>query len=170
MKTELQWNLKAAPGGKKWHRDDWKPELLTGDHRPLFYGESYQADDELLIDGDQEGCWRYAKNVFIGHPSDWPKAIGGVFSRTTRPLPPFTKTVAMGPEDVPPGSVLKYPEDGAGWSAITSVSLRAITFVRNTEQPTTQHTTTYEYMKDSKALINRNDGKGFVPCSKEVPA
>ena len=92
---------------------------------------------------------------------------------------PQTKTVPLGPEDVPPGSVFrgageaKDPDD-KGWCLITSCSRTGIRYWRQADcdpEPIRWLT-----LKTNGAQINRSLSKGqwnpdaWEPCSKTLPA
>lgn len=79
--------------------------------------------------------------------------------------PAQKKVVPLGPEDVPPGSVLRYIDrspNGYHWFAIESLPA-----VCDGVQIHTGAVLTFATLKE-KCEISRNDGKGFVPCTKEA--
>ena len=78
-------------------------------------------------------------------------------------IKPEPVLVALGPEDVMPGSALR--------SEGNTVSGRLILAWGYWGVRTHDHIRlTYETLKDDKWLINRNDGRGFVACSKPADA
>jgi len=76
---------------------------------------------------------------------------------------PAPVLVALGPDDVTPGSALR--------SEGNTVSGRLILAWGYWGVRTHDHIRlTYETLKDDKWLINRNDGRGFVACEKPAAA
>jgi uncharacterized protein YodC (DUF2158 family) len=74
------WTLPAPPPGRRWHREDWKPEWLEGGYRPLLGGEKIEIGDEVWL--NKEYQWHVSK---VG--SDMPRTEAHPRSRTRRPLP-----------------------------------------------------------------------------------
>jgi hypothetical protein len=93
--------------------------------------------------------------------------------------PQTTKQAPLGPEDVPPGTVLRgagsaQNYDG-GWCIITSCSRTGIRIWR--ECDSNQAEITWQIIKDINSEINRSipltgkwDAHAWEPCSKEVQA
>lgn len=88
-----------------------------------------------------------------------------------------TKTVEIGPEDVPPGTVLRGAGEvcSQGWCAITSCSETGIRIWRQSES--SGHEITWGRLRESASQINRSipltgkwDANAWEPCSKEVQA
>jgi uncharacterized protein YodC (DUF2158 family) len=84
------WTLPAPPPGRRWHREDWKPEWLEGGYRPLLDGEEIEAGDEYCPCGF--GPWKPAAL------DSWAYCVGvrvnsrAVRFRTRRPLPAEAST------------------------------------------------------------------------------
>jgi hypothetical protein len=94
------WKLPDLPSGTKWHRDDWREDMLPPGYRPLLKNEKVEGSDEALL----FGFWKIIKeSILSAYISTIPK--GDYYVRTTRPLPKLEKLFCAG--DVPPGSVFK---------------------------------------------------------------
>lgn len=97
--------FRALCDGEEWMRSTdgpWKEDDLPIGYRPLLEGEDIRETDQF---------WN---SRFIGFSEDIyskadKKACGKfhVKHRTARPLPPIKKRVPLGPEDIPPGSVVR---------------------------------------------------------------
>jgi hypothetical protein len=114
----------------------------------------YKHDDDSTFRNADNPVW-HAVNKYRVHPDDVePK--------------PDPVMVPLGPEDVPPGTVLRGAgETGdAGWCMIVSCSLTGIRLWHaNDASP---HEIKWQHIFESNSEINRNDGKGWCLCSKEV--
>jgi hypothetical protein len=100
-------------------------------------------------------------------PLPWPEA----------PKPETTKQVELGPEDVPPGTVLRGAGEAqnydGGWCMITSCSRTGIRIWRECDSNPTE--ITWQTIKDAKSEINRSiplagkwDATAWEPCFKTV--
>jgi uncharacterized protein YodC (DUF2158 family) len=98
------WTLPAPPPGRRWHREDWKPEWLEGGYRPLLGGEKIEIGDEVWL--NKEYQWHVSK---VG--SDMPRTEAHPRSRTRRPLP---AEASAEPEQAKPADdgPLWIPHDG----------------------------------------------------------
>lgn len=74
---------------------------------------------------------------------------------------PEPKLVPLGPEDVPPGTTIRFG-CSVGWEAITKVFDTGIIVGGELRL------NFKDLAKADDAKINRNDGKGWVFCSKEL--
>lgn len=111
------WKLPDPPPGQQWHREDgWTEEMLPDGYRPLLMGEFGQTGDEYL--GKVATSWQ--KQSYADETESAEK-FTTLLQRTTRPLPEppkQKKRVPLGPEDVPPGSVIRM--DGVDyWVMVT---------------------------------------------------
>lgn len=88
---------------------------------------------------------------------------------------PATKEVELGPEDVPPATVLRGAGEvcSQGWCAITSCSETGIRIWRQSES--SGHEITWQRLRESDSQINRSipltgkwDANAWEPCSKAV--
>lgn len=99
-----EWRLPDPPPGQQWHRPNWTEDMLVdsegNQYRPLLLREEEQREDEFLFNG----AWREGPLPGGALKTD-------LHRRTRRPLP--VEYVPLGPEDVPPGSVVRTI--GADW-------------------------------------------------------
>lgn len=162
-------NGHTLPPGAEWHRQDFPESILPPPYRPLMKGE-------VPIVGDQY-CSSLSSWLPIGdgmrkQPAEfWPE----LWHRTTRPIPaPEPQWVPLGPEDVPPGTVLRGAGevDSKGWCMITSCSETGIRIWRDCE--CYQDERTWGELKDRGSQINRprhRDADGnptkWEPCRKQ---
>ncbi len=234
------WQLPAPPAGRKWHREDWTEEMLSGGWRPLLLNEPVASGDMMVRCGGVE--W-FQPLYSVGAPPDDPN----YFCRTRRPLPPFQmppcpewtryhnpdglpdagagyrfltvleintapdlpfmrdmwwssgkwtqahinslcvptttyrcawdapfpakpapKAVPLGPEDVPPGSVIQGAGelDSPGWCLVTSCSRTGIRLWRHSADH--QKEITWAGLKESGVFILRPGQTEWQPCSKTV--
>ncbi len=91
------WKLPDPPAGRQWHRTDWTEEMLPEGWRPLLLRENEEQMDEFL---HPDGKWHSG-------PSTGGASSHNFHRRTRRPLPEETVMAPLGPEDVPPGSVIR---------------------------------------------------------------
>jgi hypothetical protein len=105
--------------GEEWHRTDWTEEMLPQGWRPLLNTEIPREGDEWLLRGAQ---WRPADHAWRRDDVKAKDATDMSWFRTRRPLPepaPEPKPVALGPDDVPPGSVISNETIGmAHWKYV----------------------------------------------------
>jgi hypothetical protein len=145
--------------GEEWHRTDWTEEMLPEGWRPLLKGESvHDGDEGNCNSATSPGLFRWAKHSFcigISNPIGW--------SRTRRPLPDPAK-VQLGPEDVPPGSAIRWPH--CNWVMVSNVC-DSYAVMSNGDR---RH---WKTLMDGGATIHRPgnfDANGkpvFQPCWKE---
>lgn len=134
--------------GQEWHRNDFTKDMLPEGYRPLIEGEIRQDVDEKCL----FGVWQKPIEDQIGI-----KVIGVCHWRTRRPLPSVKKMIPLGPEDVKCGDEIRYKgqENRAGVLCVGADGIQCYaTFVL------------WHKLQDFYE-INRNDGRGFVPCEKE---
>ncbi len=107
-KPAPEWRLPDPPPGQQWHRDDWTQDMLPEGYRPLLASE---IDDKKHPDIAwlPESGWRWR----LENANDGWYAEDGGWLRTRRPLPAPVEYIPIGPEDVPPGSVVRVI--GASW-------------------------------------------------------
>lgn len=135
------------------HRDDFTEDMLPDGWRPQMEGERQEKGDEFL---DVDGAWR--ADVIIGSTSH---SFQG-HRRTRRPLPEVKKPVPLGPEDVPPGSVIRSKGIN-GWGAILAVNKSGIWTI---SQETREVEGPYSFAEIMKDEISRDGGKTWEACSK----
>ena len=103
--TAPEWRLPDPPPGKEWHRTDWTEDMLPEGYRPLLLGEEVKIGDEWT----PSHIW--TEQIYDGVCP--PERYEKLWHRTRRPLPAPVEYVPLGPEDVPPGSVVRTI--GAEW-------------------------------------------------------
>lgn len=95
-------NGHTLPTGAEWHRQDFPESMLPQPYRPLMKGE-------VPIVGDQYcsslSSWLPIGDKMRAQPAEfWPE----LWHRTTRPIPATEpQWLPLGPEDVPPFSVIR---------------------------------------------------------------
>jgi hypothetical protein len=131
--------------GQEWHRNDWTEDMLPEGWRPHLLGEpDYDGEAITTI-----GIIKLQYNKYATSAND-------AHRRTRRPLPEVKKPVPLGPEDVPPGSYVRYIGKPF-WTAIESISRGGIVL----------RTGFYSYEKIKDELeISRDGGKTWEACSK----
>lgn len=90
--------------GERWHREDFTRDMLPDGWRPLLMGEEQQKGDQYYFSGD--GTWNDC--IFFGTRTG--RDESAPHRRTRRPIPepaPEPEWVQLGPEDVPPFSVIR---------------------------------------------------------------
>lgn len=161
------WTMPEPPAGRQWH----KPEVLTQKDwedgwRAFLVGEKIQAFYEFSSDGGKTWNNGVGCHVLVGGV-DYPM-------RTKRPLPvepvkPEPKWGPLGPEDVPPGSVVRLtdPTYRACWLAVISV-LSTQVAVPSTVVEGVSHVSYQELMDNWQILLPGQTE--WQPCRKEVRA
>ena len=154
-------NGHTLPEGREWHRQDFTRDMLPAPYRPLMLGETYHECDQFDVPPE----WQNAGKLSIGNlPS------GLFFARTTRPIPVKPVFVPLGPEDVPPGSVVRWSHGQPGWTNIDYVTQSGL-WLPVARDPQFY---SYDHLKE-KAEINRSlasgkwDANAWEPCRKEAP-
>lgn len=187
---------KPTPGAQIWMGEDdingaWEKRDVEAD--PYYAGNTYRvplsvpwpevekpdlyaelkaahAAGKVIQVWDDGNIWRD-----ISNPS-WCLQVNE-YRIKPEPLPP--PPVPLGPEDVPPGTVLRGAGEAknydGGWCIITSCSRTGIRIWRECDSNPTE--ITWRTIKDAKSEINRSipltgkwDPTAWEPCSKEVPA
>ena len=154
-----EWRLPDLPPGRQWHRDDWTQDMLPEGYRPLLLGEVEQPDDEYF--------GLFTKTWYLSPCSDREGARPhNNHRRTRRPLPAPVEYVPLGPEDVPPGTVLRGAGEKqyAGWCMITSAKLTGIRIWRHSEA--NGYEMRWRDLMDSGAEILRPGNTTWEPCKK----
>lgn len=155
------WTLPPPPEGREWHYGErFTASDLPEGYRPLLAGEIVVEGDEF----DESTGWRQCAQT--GFPLT---AQHGAKRRTKRPLPePKPDPLPLGPEDVPPGSLIRgaAETEGACWCLITSCSRTGVRIWRHSEE--SPHEITWETLKECGSQILR-PGQDWQPCSKPAP-
>lgn len=164
------WTPPEPPAGQQWHRTDgWTEDMLPEGYRPLLASEmtgGYVTDVDWINEKKEQ--WHKGKDF---HPI----LSGPGWFRTRRPLPTPPRMVPLGPEDVPPGSVIRGAGETqtAGWCLVTSCSYTGIRIWRHCD-PGNQRENTWEDLMLSATEIHRpgdNDEHGqpnWPKCEKEA--
>jgi len=157
------WSLPAPPEGENWHRaSGWKEGMLDKGERPLIEGEVIRAGD-IALHG--------FASVRYGKDSDGDSADARLPIKTSRPLPQkkTKKIVPLGPEDVPPLSVIRHIKGNPNcFRFIQDFSQTGVYILSNYSQN--------GYFLDSVSfrdlersyLIKRPTDADFVPAHKEI--
>ena len=155
-RVKPEWKLPDPPEGEQWHRTDWTQDMLPDGYRPHLLGELDKAGDEQHYSDSNQ--W-----IAVSGKSHVVSGISHNRRRTTRPLPvkPDPVLVPLGSEDVPPGSVMRHKDQFSWLYRYVQPGYDWITFVDDGT-----HLSFQRAFDDF--VINRNDGKGWQPCSKEV--
>lgn len=158
----VKWELPQPPTGKVWHSNfEWTEDMLPQmplKFRPLLEGELIEVGDQWL----QHGVWHAHSrdDSYLTSSVGTAATAGFLPTRTSRPLPPETKIVPLEAADVPVGAEFINPA-GVRYSYtwISDEGVRVSGFPRETP---------WYVLKLGRWNIDRNDGKGPVPCEKEV--
>lgn len=130
-----------------------------------------------VLDGIAEGReWEYFGDVgrqeigwFTAHHGESPLVYIGL-NREIR-LKPESQKVPLGPDDVPPGTVLRgageaaWPED-KGWCMIVSSSHTGIRIWHHSDGNGAE--ITWQTLMDAESQIWRPTDTGWQPCWKEI--
>lgn len=171
--------LATPPDGRPLHN----PDNLTADQvgagwRFILKGEKPTPGAQIWMgEDDINGAWEkrdveadpyYAGNTYrVPLSIPWPEA--------PKPEPAFQ--LPLGPEDVPPGTVLRGAGEAknydGGWCIITSCSCTGIRIWRECDSNPTE--ITWRTIKDAKSEINRSipltgkwDANAWEPCHKTL--
>ena len=197
--TKPEWKLPDPPAGAAWHRLDWTADMLPDGYRPLLLGESLQKADEgdygdgwiAFVGGNTHLYHQYhyrttrplpvkpdpfaaEKAAFAaGKTIQYKSQINDhqwfdcyiapmwVDGRKYR-IKPEPVMIPLGPDDVPPGSLHFCDTNGYLWLSIVAVTGKGIC----TKQGFTDFGSLF---RCNTHKINRQDGLGWVPCSKIKP-
>lgn len=146
------WTLPAPPAGQQWHRTDWTEEMLPEGYRPLLHGETIYYHDEFR----HANVW----DVIASNQQPIATPVLAHF-RTKRPLPSAPR-VPLGPEDVPPGSVMRHPN----WQPAEHVTPSV--FTQGVAYPKLRNVAVFSYgeLMEHKWQILRPGATEWEPCSK----
>lgn len=146
--------------GEDWHRQDFTEDMLPEGWRPLLKGENLGVDAENFMRDNVYKSWVKNGDPSISNPEDFKQH----HFRTRRPLPPLpepVRTVPLEASDVPPGSVIGFPNQ---WCMVTCVTETGFQMGQSEKA---MHFTTW---KDAARLfkILRPGSTEWQPCTKEV--
>ena len=148
------WKLPDPPAGKQWQRDGWEEKMLPDGYRPLLKGESEEVGDEFR---HSNGDWEKIDKQNLEQDT----SIYTLFRRTRRPLPVEPVMVPLGPEDVPPGSVLRWCGE-VYWQAIVGTEPWGVYRVQNDRIGLI----TWEVLNSPYWTIKRPTDTDWQPCKK----
>jgi hypothetical protein len=163
--------LPPPPPGMRWHRRTTRPLVFTYEGQEWTY---HRPGDPMPCDGERIVCIlmgigaqaaHHAKSLcwtLLGQGSD-SDIIGWRYAETT-------KQVELGPEDVPPLSVIRRKGEKQNWH------WRLISYVHGTHAICADRA--YEWselerdyeINRSISLTGKWDANAWEPCSKEVQA
>lgn len=156
------WTLPPPPKGESWHRTDWTEEMLHPGERPLLLGEKDALGDEEFINGE---------GLKITRTTRYGTTKADFHTRTRRPLPEPEVWVDLGPEDCPPGSVLRAIDSkNQGWLSIQAAYTDGVRYTGYTESKET-YFRSYSQLATTHQ-INRSlstgkwDPNAWEPCRK----
>ena len=176
------------------------PLLATPpDNRPLHNPDNLTAEQvgvgyRLTVEGESVPVvgaewWCRSSSAWLTSPGGYLPQRNSVRVPLKTPWPepeesdpyaePQTKTVPLGPEDVPPGSVFRgageaKDPDNKDWYLLTSCSRTGIRYWRQSDSD--PEPISWLTLKTNGAQINRSLSKGqwnpdaWEPCSKTIPA
>lgn len=160
------WSLPEPPEGEKWHRaSEWKEDMLDAGERPLLKGEEIREDDIFMEENGRQGNFTAVSYSREADESYLPL-------KTSRQLPQkkMKKIVPLGPEDVPPLSVIRHvTADEMLWVNPSEIHFKGIGFILwDLKAKDVEHIfRTWEELKESY-LIKRPTDADFVTAHKEI--
>lgn len=159
------WGLPKPPEGEQWHRaSEWKEGMLLKGERPLLEWEEILEDDIFMEENGRQGTF-----TKVSYPRRADENYLPI--KTSRPLPQkkTKKIVPLGPEDVPPLSVIRHINGNPHcFRFIQDFSQTGVYILSNYSQN--------GYFLDSVSfrdleksyLIKRPTDADFVPAHKEI--
>ena len=144
--------------GQEWHRNDWTEDMLPEGWRPMTKGElMLKFQHEYSSNGKN---WVVQASDVVCQPCH-----DSDFIRTRRPLPTVAKLVPLGPEDVPPGSVIRSTKSVVpkSWISVLNVISIGVEIAGNDGITTLN----FLRLKEECWEISRDGGKTWQKCHKE---
>ena len=157
---KIEWQFSRTPFPEEWHlcheKDLWKDDFNYRVKPIDPYAELKKAHAEgktIQIFMDKKNAWED-----LNHKPIWGDPVD------TYRVKPSPVLVPLGPEDVPPGSAIRF--DGwksSHWVSVSGISDRFVEYLERSGSETVGFQTLQK-----EWTINRNDGRGFVRCEKEA--
>lgn len=129
-----EWQLPEPPPGRRWHRDDFTPDMLPQGYRPLLEGEAWITGDEIRRafprrDKEWQIAGEYSEDV-LGRPA----SKNTLHCRTKRPLPALEPTQAEKDEAFADQQMFLWRELNSGIS-MRDIIFNALAYARKEQKP-----------------------------------